>query len=50
MTHGSGGRTQVVEVIDRGPFSATADWDLTQATAESLGMTGSDTVGAVALR
>jgi hypothetical protein len=44
-----GGRTQTVEVIDRGPFSATADWDLTQATAESLGMTGSGTVGAVAL-
>jgi hypothetical protein len=45
-----GGRTQVVEVIDRGPFANGADWDLTQATAESLGMTGSDTVGAVALR
>jgi hypothetical protein len=45
-----GGRTQVVEVIDRGPFSNGADWDLTQATAESLGMSASDTVGAVALR
>lgn len=45
-----GGRTQVVEVIDRGPFANGADWDLTQATAESLGMTASDNVGAVALR
>jgi hypothetical protein len=46
-----GGRTQTVEVIDRGPFGGNgADWDLTQATAESLGMTASDTVGAVRLR
>jgi hypothetical protein len=45
-----GGRRLVVEVIDRGPFSNGADWDLTQAAAESLGMTGSATVGAVALR
>jgi hypothetical protein len=45
-----GGRTQVVEVIDRGPYGGQADWDLTQATAESLGMSGSATVGAVPLR
>jgi hypothetical protein len=45
-----GGRILVVAVIDRGPFSGQADWDLTQATAESLGMSASDTVGAVALR
>ena len=48
--HNRAPRTQVVEVIDRGPFSNGANWDLTQATAESLGMSASDTVGAVALR
>jgi rare lipoprotein A len=46
-----GGRTLVVPVIDRGPYGGNgADWDLTQATAEALGMSASDTVGAVALR
>jgi hypothetical protein len=45
-----GGRTQVVEVIDRGPFTNGANWDLTQATAASLGLSASDTIGAVALR
>jgi hypothetical protein len=45
------GRTLTVPVIDRGPYGgAGADWDLTQATAEALGMGSTDTVGAVALR
>jgi hypothetical protein len=43
-------RRIVVPVIDRGPYSGTATYDLTQATAESLGLQGSDTVGALALR
>ncbi|MEA2452563.1 MAG: rare lipoprotein [Actinomycetota bacterium] len=38
------GRTIVVKVIDRGPYSR-ADWDLTQETAERLGFTGTDTIG-----
>jgi rare lipoprotein A len=44
-----GGRTLVVPVVDRGPYGGDADWDLTQAAAEALGMSASDTVGAVAL-
>lgn len=39
-----GGRTIIVKVIDRGPYSR-ADWDLTQETAERLGFTGTDTIG-----
>jgi hypothetical protein len=38
------GRTLIVRVIDRGPYSR-ADWDLTQATAERLGFSGTDTIG-----
>jgi hypothetical protein len=45
------GRTLVVPVIDRGPYGvAGADWDLTQATARSLGMEATESIGAVALR
>jgi rare lipoprotein A (peptidoglycan hydrolase) len=44
------GRRLVVPVIDRGPFGTAARYDLTQATAEALGMTASDTVGALVLR
>jgi hypothetical protein len=44
-----GGRRTIVEVVDRGPFAHGATWDLTQATARSLGFETSDTVGAVAL-
>jgi len=33
------GRETVVPVIDRGPFHAGYSWDLTQATADSLGFT-----------
>jgi hypothetical protein len=38
------GRTVMVEVIDRGPYSH-ADWDLTGATARKLGFDGSQTIG-----
>ncbi len=34
------GREIVVPVIDRGPFHAGFSWDLTQATADALGFTG----------
>jgi len=43
-----GGLTIVVPVIDRGPYANKASWDLTQATAKALGMSGTATVGAVA--
>jgi len=39
-----GGRTVMVPVIDRGPYSR-ADWDLTRATADRLGFGGTDTIG-----
>jgi hypothetical protein len=42
-----GGRTIVVPVIDRGPYANNASWDLTQATAHALGITGTETVGAI---
>jgi hypothetical protein len=38
------GRTITVPVIDRGPYSS-ADWDLTEETADRLGFEGSDTIG-----
>jgi rare lipoprotein A len=38
------GRTIMVPVIDRGPYSS-ADWDLTQETAERLGFSGTDDIG-----
>lgn len=44
------GRSIVVPVIDRGPFNTAASYDLTQATAQSLGLTASDTLGALVLR
>ena len=43
-----GGQTLVVPVIDRGPYANHATWDLTQATADALGITGTETVGTVA--
>jgi hypothetical protein len=43
------GRTIVVPVIDRGPYANHANWDLTMATGLALGMTSTDTVGAVSL-
>ncbi|MEA2481909.1 MAG: rare lipoprotein [Thermoleophilaceae bacterium] len=41
------GRTITVPVIDRGPFANNADWDLTQAAAQQLGMTGTSRIGAM---
>ncbi|MGH2730943.1 MAG: septal ring lytic transglycosylase RlpA family protein [Actinomycetota bacterium] len=38
------GRTITVPVIDRGPYSS-ANWDLTQETAERLRFSGRDTIG-----
>jgi hypothetical protein len=43
------GRALVVPVIDRGPFANGADWDLTAATARSLGIPGTVQLGAVSL-
>lgn len=43
------GRTMVVPVIDRGPYANGADWDLTEATGQALGMSGTAQVGAVSL-
>jgi hypothetical protein len=46
-----GGRVIVVPVIDRGPYGvAGAEWDLTQATALTLGITGTTRIGALRLR
>jgi rare lipoprotein A len=46
-----GGRSVVVPVIDRGPYGvAGASWDLTQATAATLGITTTSTIGAVSMR
>ena len=39
------GREIVVPVIDRGPFNGDFSWDLTQATADALGFTGSGEIG-----
>jgi hypothetical protein len=43
-------REIIVPVVDRGPFSATYDWDLTQATADALGFTTSGAIGYVRLK
>src|SRR4051812_2752630 len=40
-----GAHTVTVPVIDRGPFGATARYDLTSATAHALGMTETTTIG-----
>ncbi|MEA2241972.1 MAG: rare lipoprotein [Solirubrobacteraceae bacterium] len=40
-------REITVPVIDRGPFSGTYSWDLTQATADALGFQGSGSIGYV---
>jgi rare lipoprotein A len=44
------GKTIVVPVIDRGPFANGADWDLTAATAQALGITETAQIGELALR
>ena len=38
-------REIVVPVVDRGPFAAGYDWDLTQATADALGFASSGEIG-----
>jgi rare lipoprotein A (peptidoglycan hydrolase) len=38
-------REITVPVIDRGPFSGTYSWDLTQATADALGFQASGSIG-----
>jgi len=44
-----GDRVIVAPVIDRGPFANDADWDLTQAAAQRLGMSGTRRIGAMPL-
>jgi len=44
------GRTVVVPVIDRGPFSNGAHYDLTSATAQAVGLTETATIGVVPQR
>jgi rare lipoprotein A len=44
-----GATTIVVPVIDRGPFSGEAKWDLTAAAAQMLGFTATDRIGAIRL-
>jgi rare lipoprotein A len=44
------GKTITVPVVDRGPFANGARYDLTSATAQSLGMTETSTVGVVPQR
>lgn len=43
------GRTLVVPVIDRGPYANGADWDLTMATGQALGINGTARIDAVSL-
>jgi rare lipoprotein A len=43
------GRILVVPVIDRGPYANGADWDLTEATGQALGIAGTAQIGAVSL-
>lgn len=45
-----GDRTTVAPVVDRGPFSAGVEWDLTEAAAGALGFTGADVVGIMRVR
>jgi rare lipoprotein A len=44
-----GGRSITVPVIDRGPYAHGANWDLTMATARTLGMLGTGTIGAATM-
>jgi rare lipoprotein A (peptidoglycan hydrolase) len=43
------GQMMVVPVIDRGPYGTGADWDLTEATGQAMGIAGTARVGAVSL-
>jgi rare lipoprotein A len=42
-----GGKAITVPVVDRGPFAKGRRWDLTAATAQALGFTFTDRIGAV---
>jgi hypothetical protein len=42
-----GGRGVVVPVIDRGPYTKSAQWDLTGATARAIGMTQTSRIGVI---
>jgi len=44
------GRTVVVPVVDRGPYSHGVEYDLTSATADKLGMTQTSRLRAARLR
>jgi hypothetical protein len=44
------GRSVTVPVVDRGPFANGAHYDLTSATAEAVGMTGTSTIGVIPQR
>lgn len=44
------GRTARVPVVDRGPFRPGTSWDLTKATADALGFTHTDRIGALRVR
>jgi rare lipoprotein A (peptidoglycan hydrolase) len=44
------GASIVVPVVDRGPFRPGTTWDLTSASANALGFTVTDTLGAVRMR
>lgn len=44
------GRSVVVPVVDRGPFGTDAEWDLTAATAQSVGLTRTAAIGALPQR
>jgi hypothetical protein len=43
------GRSLTAPVIDRGPYARGVRWDLTEATAFALGLTQTDTIGALAV-
>jgi rare lipoprotein A (peptidoglycan hydrolase) len=44
------GRSLVVPVIDRGPFGAGANWDLTEAAAKQIGLEGTAVIGVLRAR
>jgi rare lipoprotein A len=44
------GRGVVVPVVDRGPFGTDAEWDLTAATAQAVGLTRTALIGALPQR
>jgi rare lipoprotein A (peptidoglycan hydrolase) len=46
VTFRHGGRSVTVPVIDRGPFAAGREWDLTSATKRRLGFPDTGTVWA----